>query len=417
MKENKHLEFKSDITNTFLKTVSAFANYGTGTIRFGINDDGTVCGISDPDTARLDIDNKINDSVAPKPDYTLKVNRRQNTIDLTVHEGQYKPYLYMGKAYKRNDTSTIEVDQTTLKRLTLEGSNMYFEQLPSGLENPRYDYLEKKLIEKLGISGLSDDMLRTFGFYTKDGKINVAGALFADQNTLYGIDIARFGKTISEIMERQTFSGISILRQYDEAAAMFKRYYQYEKIDGFERIPVDNIPEEAYREAIANALVHRTWDINAHIRICMFPDRIEISSPGGLPGNLTEEEYLSGSISNLRNPVIGNMFFRMHYIEMFGTGIRRIRESYRGYALKPRFIISDNAITVVLPVVSETYNVTSDGQKMINLLGPGILLSSTEIAMALGWSKDKAIREIHKLTEGGYLRASGRGRGTKYSRA
>ena len=414
MRENKYLELKAGITNTFLKTVSAYSNYGTGIIKFGINDDGTVCGINDPESACLSIENKINDNITPKPDYTLSIGGKQGVITLTVSEGRYKPYLYKGKAYKRNDTSTIEVEQIELRRLTLEGSNLSFEELPGTSDECTFKCLEKKLIDKLGISELTVDMLRILGFFAEKGKLNVAAELFADHNSFYGIDIARFGKTINEILDRETYSGISILKQYDEAIAMFQRYYQYEEIKGFERIRIETVPEEAYREAIANALVHRTWDIKAHIRVSMYADKIEIASPGGLPAGITREEYLNGCISSLRNPIIGNIFFRLHYIEMFGTGIRRIREAYRENALKPDFDITDNSITVILPVMTKKYAVTLDGQKLIDLFDSGLLLSRREIADRLGWSKDKVIRTVNKLKESGYLRVIGSGRGTKY---
>ena len=414
MKESKMLEFKSDVSNTFLKTVSAYANFNSGIIKFGVNDDGGICGILNPDQACLDIENRINDSISPKPDYTLSVNRSTNVITLSVAEGKYKPYLYRGKAYQRSDTATIEVDNLELRRLTLEGANINFEELTAEDQSLTFTYLEKKLVEKLEISSLTDDMLRTFGFYTNEKTFNVAAALFADANSYCGIDVARFGKNISEILDRATFSGESILRQYDEIIALFKRYYQYEKIEGFERINVDLIPEKAFREAIANALVHRTWDINAHIRVEMHPDRIQIISPGGLPRGLSAEEYLSGNISCLRNPVAGSMFFRMHYIEMFGTGIRRIKESYLNSTIKPSFEIFDNSIKITLPVLSQKHNVTTDGQKVIDLLQSGMQLSSREIADKLGWSKDKAVRVINVLKSSGYLMTIGNGRGTKY---
>ena len=114
-------------------------------------------------------------------------------------------------------------------------------------------------------------------------------------------------------------------KQYDEIISVFKRYYQYEEINGFERKDRELIPEEAFREAVANSLVHRTWDVQSHIKISMYDDRIEITSPGGLPRELNEKEYLNGNISYLRNPIIGQLFFRLKYIEMFGTGILRIK--------------------------------------------------------------------------------------------
>ena len=416
MKESRILEFKQDITNSFLKTVSAFANFGNGTIVFGVDDHGDTVGIPDPDSVRLDIENRINDSIKPKPEYIISVNRRTNVITLNVVEGKHKPYQYRGKAYRRSDTATVEVDQVELRRLALEGENRYYEGLSCGSDELSFNYFESKVIEKLGIKTLSEDVLRTFGFINDDKKYNIAGALFSDSNRFSGIDIARFGDSINKILDRETVAGVSILKQYDDAVSAFHRYYQYEIIQGFERKIVDRVPEEAYREAVANAIVHRTWDINSHIRIAMFPDRIEISSPGGLPKGITEEEYLSGSISNLRNPIIGNVFFRLQYIEMFGTGIRRIKAMYEDSAVKPDFIITDNTISVILPCVDKKMEVSSDGEKMLETLTEGSLLSSREVSEKLGWSKDKAIRVLNVLLSAGYIRKVGSGRGTKYIR-
>ncbi len=178
---------------------------------------------------------------------------------------------------------------------------------------------------------------------------------------------------------------------------------------------MDLIPETAYREAIANALVHRDWSIPAHIRILMFKDRIEIKSPGGLPKEITADEYLNGEISCLRNPILGNLFFRLQYIEMFGTGIRRIQYSYRNALIKPKFEVTDNVISVVLPVLNSQYQVTSDERKIINELGQGGQLSSSEIAKRTGMKKSKTLRLIEHLKEKGCVRVIGNGRGTKYT--
>ena len=96
---------------------------------------------------------------------------------------------------------------------------------------------------------------------SKDRKFNNAAALLADENDFYGIDIARFGNSINEIMDRETISGTSVLKQYNSALAMIRRYYQYEEISEIERKKVDLIPENAYREAVANALIHRDWSM------------------------------------------------------------------------------------------------------------------------------------------------------------
>ncbi len=413
MKENRFLEFKSEISNTFLKTVSAFANFGDGKILFGVEGDGNECGIDHPNKACLDIENKINDSISPKPDFDLKIENN-NVICLSVRKGQYTPYLYKGKAYRRSDTASLAVDQVELKRLVLNGANLYFEELNCGIDALQFSILEEKLQTHNGISEISQDILRTLGFVNTDGKYNNAAAIFADENHFYGVDMARFGESINEIMDRETITHVSVLKQYDKAVACYKRYYQYEKISGMERKVVDLIPERAFREAIANAFVHRSWDINAYVRISMFQDRIEISSPGGLPKGITGQEYLHGEISCLRNPILGNVFFRLHYIEMFGTGVRRIMEAYEGAVLKPQFQISDNAICVILPVLKDHYEVTADEAKLIEPLKTGAYLASSELTKHTGFSKAKTVRLLNSLMQKGYVNSVGNGRGKKY---
>ena len=416
MKESRILEFKQDITNTFLKTVSAFANYGTGSILFGVDDNGNHIGLSDTERTRLDIENKINDSIHPRPEYSILVNQQSKVITLKVSEGKQKPYLYRGKAYRRSDTSTVEVDDFELKRLVLEGSNMYFEELPCGRSDLSFRYLETKMVEKLGIQKINEDILRTLGFINADKEYINAAAIFSDMNQFYGVDIARFGNSINEILDRETIYGVSVLEQYDKAVVAFRRYYQYEMIEGIERKTVELIPENAFREAVANSLVHREWDMNSHIRIAMFSDRIEVTSPGGLPRGLTKEEYMNGDISNLRNPIIGNMFFRLHYIEMFGTGIRRINDAYKNATVKPDFRITDHSITVILPCLGKEMVVNTNEQRLLDVLKIGRVLSSVEIASELGWSKAKTIRVLNVLTDAGYIQKEGSGRGTHYLR-
>ncbi|GHV97386.1 hypothetical protein lacNasYZ03_16840 [Lactobacillus nasalidis] len=118
MRETKNLVFKERVSNTFLKTVSAFANYGTGEIKFGIKDDGEVVGVGDPERVCLDIENKINDSIQPNPKYDLNIDKDSQVITLKVYQGPTPPYFYKSKAYKRNDSASIEVDSVELSRLS-----------------------------------------------------------------------------------------------------------------------------------------------------------------------------------------------------------------------------------------------------------------------------------------------------------
>ncbi len=414
MKENRFTEFKEDLSSGFLKTVSAFANFGTGKILFGIKDDGSIKGIQNPDKMCLDIENKINDSIQPKPDFSFSINRKTGVITLEVKDGAFKPYLYKGKAYRRSDTATVEVDQIELKRLILMGDNMSFEDLPSPTQDLTFESFFRIIQQKLKLESLSTDVLKTLGFYTKKGEFNHAAALFADKNNFSGIDMVRFGASISEILDRDILTNKSILEEYNQAILFFEKYYQYEKIEGMERILIERIPIEAFRETLANAIVHRVWDIPAHIRIAMYPDRLEIYSPGGLPSGISKEEYLKGYISRLRNPIIANVFFRLQLIEMFGTGIKRIIDCYEEYEVKPIFDISENNIGVTLPVVDRKKEVNSDEMIILEILSKGIRLSSSELVLKSGFGKNKVVRLIGSLLEKNYVQKEGSGGGIKY---
>lgn len=414
MKESRELELKSTITNTFLKTVSAFSNYNSGKIIFGVDDNGKIIGLENIEELCLDLENKINDNISPKPDFRFIKDTKKNIITLIVEEGFNKPYLYKGKAYKRNDTSTVEVDRIEFNRLTLLGLNQYYEELKARKQNLKFEVLTKELEEKLSLKNFSKDVLKTLNLYDDKIGYNNAAELFADSNTFSGIDIAKFGKNIDEILDRNLFVNISIISQFQKTLEVFNRYYKYEQILGSERIEKELIPEKAFRETIANALIHRTWDINSNIRISMYENKIEVSSPGGLPSGISEKEYLNGQISQLRNPILANIFFRLKYIEMFGTGIRRINESYKDYAIKPAFEIFENSIKITLPIITTKLFLTTDEKIVMDILEKGAILSSGEILQMTEFKKDKLNRLLKKLIQKNYIDVIGNGRGTKY---
>lgn len=414
MKESRELEFKATITNTFLKTVSAFSNYHSGRIIFGIDDNGNVVGLDEIEEFCLDLENKINDNISPKPDFRFIKDRKQKTITLVVDEGVNKPYLYKGKAYKRNDTSTVEVDRIELNRLTLLGLNRYYEELKAKNQNLEFTVLKKELEEKVSLKEFSKDVLKTLNLYDDKNGYNHAAEILADKNAFPGIDIAKFGKNIDEILDRNLFTHISIISQYKKTMEIFNRYYKYEQVVGSERIEKELIPERAFREVLANALIHRTWDINSNIRIAMYDDKIEVSSPGGLPSGISKKEYLNGQISQLRNPILGNIFFRLKYIEMFGTGIRRINESYKDFMVKPSFEIFENSIKIVLPLLVTKLLLTTDEERIMEVFKEGNILSSSEILKMTEFKKDKLNRLLKKLLQKNYIEMIGKGRGTKY---
>ncbi len=414
MRETRTIEFKETITNTFLKTVSAFANYDGGEIFFGIDDNGTIKGITDVKQSCLDIENKINDSISPQPDYSLEIQNSEKTIKLTVKSGMQKPYLYKSKAYKRNDTATIEVDTLEFSRLILEGRNVRFEELPCKYQTLEFENLQQKLKESIQLETFNLDILRTLNLYDNtNGYTNAAGFL-ADKNSFPGIDIVKFGESISVIHKRVTLEHISVLEVYEKSLDVFRDYYQYEEIQGADRKKIEKIPEAAFREAVANALIHRVWDVESQIRVLMFDDRIEIISPGGLPAGITEEEYLSGKISVLRNRNLANVFYRLGFVEIFGTGITRIKQLYDAGIIKPSFEVSENTIKMVLPVFEKNLDLTEDERKIYKLLSRTILQSISEIAPYVEFGKSKTTQLLKDMVQKGVIVVEGRGRGTKY---
>lgn len=414
MKEARTLELKEKITNTFLKTVSAFANYDGGTIVFGIDDGGNPKGIDNPKEACLEIENKINDSISPQPDYTLSINEREKTISLDIKGGTKKPYLYKAKAYKRNATSTIEVDTLEFTRLVLEGRNLNFEELPNKEQGLTFTALEEALKKRTGIENFNSDILRTLNLYDSKQGYNNAAAILADDNEFPGIDIAKFGANINIINKRATFVNMSVLSEYTNAIEMYKDYYQYDEVRGSYRETVERIPEEAFREAIANALIHRTWDINANIRVFMFDDRIEVVSPGGLPKGITEEDYFSGRISVFRNPILAGVFYRLNMVEMFGTGVVKIIEVYAKSVRKPQFKVTPNSITVILPVIGPDIGMTNDENVVYDVLSRTMPMSISDITMLVDFGKSKTTELLKTMADKGVVNITGNGRGTKY---
>ena len=414
MKENRSIEWKETVSNSFLKTVSAFANFDGGSIVFGIADDGSVKGLDSIASSCLAIENKINDSISPKPLFSLKVNEKDKTITLAVEGSPDKPYFYKGKAYRRSDTADIEVDALELRRLVLAGRNLRFEDLPSGKKNLTFATLESKLVSEHVVDSLNDDVLRTLNLLNSDTGFNNAALIVSDQNPFPGVDVAKFGSSIDIIADRALLEGFSAIRQFELACEMFERYYSVEVVEGATRSKRYAIPFAAFRETVANAIAHRTWDVSAKIRIAMHPDRIEVASPGGLPSGLSRDEYLKGFVSELRNPILAGVLFRLNIIEMFGTGITRIKNAYAEFEQKPLFEVSENAIRVTLPAINRKKTLSPDETAVYELLKTTVPVSSGTVSKEVGFGKDKTLGILKSLVEKRYIEKTGTGRGTRY---
>ena len=289
---------------------------------------------------------------------------------------------------------------------------MHYEDRKASSGDLNFNILEARLKTEAGIERINLDILKTLNLYHKDGYYNTAGELLADENDIdfSGIDIVKFGKDINKILYRKTISNVSLLTQLDSAVDIFEQYYIFEEIDGYNRIKKELIPREAFRESLANAIVHRVWDTNAYIQIAMYEDKIEINSPGGLPAGISKDEYLYGNISVLRNPIIAGVFNRLNIIEKFGTGIARINKEYTHSISKPDFEVSENRIRIMLPVTEiDIIDLSEDENMVYDLLKEEVELSRKEIDLKTGFNKAKTLRILNSLVDKNIISKTGSG--------
>lgn len=422
IRETKNLEFKTvssesvnkrkDDFKSFLKTVSAFANYLDGTILFGITDDKEVVPFRDPEKFMLDLENQINDNITPNPNYEIELNQN-GTISLLVKKGKDTPYLYKGVAYRRSDSASIPVDRAAFMRLSLEGGNINFEDLSASVQKLTFETFSELIHEKAKIT-VSIDTYKTLTLYSEEGGYTNAAEWLSDQNSFETAGVIQFGTDISIIRMREVFDNRSILDAFYEIIDLFVRTYSYETIEKFERVFRIAIPEEAFREALANALVHRDWNMPGRISIQFYEDKVEITSPGGLPHGLGPEEYLNRILSVPRNPHLAYVFNRLGIIEHFGTGIRRIQHSYENSAVKPQFYFSDSSVSVVLPVVKAKESMGENRMQILSFLETGPK-KKKEISDHINLSAYKTTKLLNELAAQGLIKKTGATKSQIYS--
>ena len=436
--ESKQIEFKREYTKNILKTVSAFSNYHDGEIIIGIDDDCKITGVADPVSVKLNLENAINDNIIPRPYYEIDEEKVENKtiIVLKVYSGENTPYLLSNKAYKRMDTSTVVVQRYDLEALILKGRNQGYDELVYPNNDLYFENLDRKLRAKLNLGVMSKDILKTLELI-KNEKYTNGAALLSDNNPVHGggVSLIRFeGNSVSQIKDRSMIRNISILELFDKSIEFYyKHINKREIIKGAYRQTVEEVPLVAYREAVANAIVHRSYLVEADVRIEIYDNRIEIISPGGLPIGITKEEYLEGRISITRNKIIADIFFRLGIIERLATGIRRIKEYYKDYKVKPEFSILENSITVILPNVSiggkhteprserinerinERMNeLSKEEQKVLSHIIEKGKINRIETEKLLYLKKTHAVKFLNRLIEQGLIIRIGGGKNTYY---
>ncbi len=397
--ESKNVEFKEDLPERsikYMKSVVAFANGIGGKIIFGIADKTReVVGFDKEDVfKKIDaIANAVSDSCEPAiiPDITAQTMDGKTVIVVEVSEGRQRPYYIKtlgreGGVYVRVAGTTRLADEYMIKELLFEGSNRHFDQvLCTGLTvtDEEIDDLCKSMKEqavrnarteeqKASIKDVGRQQLRSWGILIeRDGKDYPSNA-FAILTGRGGLHVATQcgvfkGTTKAIFVDRREYDG-PLWEQIDEAFQfVLRNIHLGATIVGIYRQDIYEIPPDAIRELIINAMVHRSYLDHGKTQVAVYDNRLEITSPGKLPMGQTLTRMKEG-YSKVRNEAIAHAFAYMNLIESWGSGIPRIIDEVKAAGLQePEFIGGDVDLRInIYRGQIEVNNAKNDTNGVIN---------------------------------------------------
>ena len=378
--ESSELEFKRELSknkDNLLKTVSAFSNGGGGTIIIGIDDKThEVVGVDEIEAFKImdAIANSISDGIEPlvSPDISLQTVEGKTVIRVRIFAGSHTPY-YLKSVGKESGTfvriaaTSRQADIIAKKELELLGLRHSYDSLESRtFMNDKQSFnaeTTKKLCDdimrfmklKNGSNiPVNEQTLKTLGVLKeKDGKLvptNAYAILMHPDRYEYlwsSIRCACFKGTDKVIfLDRLDCEG-TLYEQIEQALKfVLRNLHTGMKIEGAIGKDVYELPPQALREAIVNAVAHRNYMLDESVKIAVFDDRVEISSPGLLPPGISLQSALNGE-SRLRNPVIAKVFHLMGFMEEWGSGLRRIAKECDEYNVKRPILVETEIASIM----------------------------------------------------------------------
>lgn len=424
--ESPQLELKEQINAEFKKEIIAFANTDGGDIYVGIARDGSITGIADPESEMEKIGNMIRDGIKPDLTAYTSIERVEddgkNLIRVSVTRGLKRPYHLTDKGLKpagvfvRHGVSSVPATDEAIRQMLRESDGTTFDKMRSVNQELTFEYAEKTF----QASQIAFDAVhkRTLGLIDVDGYYTNAALLLSDQCGHIIRCAVYEGTGKNKFKTRKEFSG-SILKQMDDAYSFLSLNNNLRAtFDGLRRIDHADYPEEAMREALVNAVVHRDYDYSGSIIINIYDDRMEFISLGGLVKGLTLAD-IRGGVSQPRNAVIANVFYRLELIESYGTGIQKILESYAGCGIEPKFAPAPASFVVTLPNRNTAETAASDPglsreENILRLMAKQGAVTRKDVEQLLGCSSFPANKALAALVEQGKIVKTGAARGTKY---
>ena len=424
--ETESVELKQDYTESIRKDIIAFANTNGGTVFVGVRDNGEVIGVSSPDQMIQRISNMVRDSI--RPDVTMFVHYDPEDADgkrivkVSVNRGTGRPYYWAEKGmqpsgvYVRQGASAAPATEVSIRQMIKETDGDSYEAMRSLEQGLSFTYASAAF-KRNGIE-FGEPQIRTLGILSSEGIYTNLGLLLSDQCP-HVIKAAVFSGVDQDVFQdRREFTG-SLLKQADDAYAFLEmRNEKTATFDGIHRIDHLAYPEAALREALLNAVIHRDYSYSASTLISSYADRIEIISAGGLVRGFSLKDVMMG-FSICRNPKLANVFYRLDLIEAYGTGLRKIMNSYPVFAPEKLLQTTDKVFKVTLPRLTVVPRQTGNSretneEKVLSFLASTEFITRIDVERLTGLSPASASRLLRRLVDEGELEVMGGGKATRY---
>ena len=335
--ETNRIENKEQLNEDFEQEVIAFLNYKEGGIIYvGINKNGQVVGVENTDLTQLQIKDRIKNNIQPSTlglfDVTVETIENKEVIKVIISSGTEKPY-YLRKKGRTPEGCYIRVGSSKERMTERMIDDMYAKRIKNTLkeiDSPRQELTFNQLkiyYEEHGLK-LNDNYLQNLDLLTSEGKYNYNAFLLADENNV-SIKLVKYvGTNKLELLENLEFGNRCLITATQRILDRLDvENTTYAKIEYFGRKEQEKIDSKALKEAVINAIVHNDYSYGNSPIIELYSDRIEITSAGGLPQELSQEEFLEG-VTAPRNKELIRVFKDVDLIENIGSGVLRILDAY-----------------------------------------------------------------------------------------
>ena len=425
--ETENIEFKSQFTEEIYKEVIAFANTDGGIVYAGIDNEGNAIGLTNVDDEYTRITNGIRDAIMPDVTMCVKYFIQDNkVVRITVNEGTNKPYYLKSKGlkpsgvYVRQGSSSVPASPEQIRQMIKESDGDTFEEIRSLEQNLTFE-AAKIAFKRYGVE-FGAEKYRALGVTQKSDDIYTNLALILSDQCPHTTKIAVFSDETCTIFRDSKEFGGSVFKQFEDTVDYLALCNKTSSvIKGVVRTDRQDYPEEAIREALLNALVHRDYSFSGSIIINVNDKKMEFISIGGLLPGLSTDDIRIG-ISQPRNKNLAEVFHRLRLIESYGTGIRRIFNLYANCSEQPQIEVTSNTFKIVLPNMNAVPTAEQDNnaavtpqmQKVLDFIKANGQITEKEISDLLGLKKTRTFTVAKQMRDLGLIKVVGRGESKKY---